>query len=69
MGTELKRRSPFAMTIPACCVNGQRGYFPIKSAYTDGGYENATSRFKAGTAERLVDGALEQLGEFHARAK
>ncbi len=69
MGTELKRRSPFAMTIPACCVNGQRGYFPVKSAYTDGGYENATSRFKAGTAERLVDGALEQLGAFHALAK
>ena len=69
MGSELKRRSPFAMTIPACCVNGQRGYFPIMSAYTDGGYENATSRFKAGTAERLVDGALEQLERFHARAR
>jgi hypothetical protein len=64
MGTELKRRSPFAMTIPACCVNGQRGYFPIKSAYTDGGYENATSRFVAGTAERLVEAALMQFQEF-----
>ena len=65
MGTELKSRSPFTMTIPACCVNGQRGYFPVKSAYTDGGYENATSRFKAGTAERLVEGAIEQLREFY----
>ena len=69
IGTEVKSRSPFAMTIPACCVNGQRGYFPVKSAYTDGGYENATSRFKPGIAERLVDGAIAQLREFHANAK
>ena len=64
IGTEIKSRSPFAMTIPACCVNGQRGYFPVKSAYTDGGYENATSRFKPGIAERLAEGAIAQLHEF-----
>ena len=69
IGTELKNRSPFTMTFPACCVNGQRGYFPVKSAYTDGGYENATSRFKPGIAERLVDGAVAQLQEFHSREK
>ena len=61
MGTELKAQSPFRMTVPACCVNGSRGYFPVKSAYTTGGYENATSRYKAGTAERLVDGMLKEL--------
>jgi hypothetical protein len=69
IGTEIKRRSPFAMTIPACCVNGQRGYFPVESAYTDGGYENATSRFVAGIAERLVEGALIQMQEFHGKCK
>jgi len=68
MGTELKAKSPFAMTIPACTVNGSRGYFPVKSAYGPGGYENATSRFKAGTAERLVDGALLKLAELHKAA-
>ena len=61
MGTELKRRSPFAMTIPACLVNGMRDYFPVKSAYAKGGYENASSRYAAGTAEKLVDGVLLSL--------
>ena len=69
MGTEIKRRSPFAMTIPACCVNAMRDYFPVKSAYTKGGYENATSRYAAGTAERLVAGMLERLGNFNSEPK
>jgi neutral ceramidase len=68
MGTELKDKSPFTMTIPACTVNGSRGYFPVKSAYGPGGYENATSRFKAGVAERLVEGTLQQMAEFHKAA-
>ena len=67
MGTELKARSPFRMTIPACCVNGARGYFPVKSAYTNGGYENATSRYRAGTAERLVDGLLAEMNAAYNR--
>ena len=62
MGTELKAKSPFTMTIPACCVNASQGYFPVRSAYTNkGGYENATARYKAGTAEKLVDGLLDIL--------
>lgn len=62
MGTELKARSPFTMTIPACCVNASQGYFPVKSAYTNkGGYENSTARYKAGTAEKLVEGLLENI--------
>ncbi len=61
MGMELKRRSPFTMTIPACLVNGMRDYFPVKSAYAKGGYENASSRYAAGTAERLVEGVLGNL--------
>lgn len=69
MGTEMKAKSPFAMTIPACCVNGSRGYFPVRSAYGPGGYENSTSRFKPGTAERLVDGILGQITAFHAAAQ
>jgi hypothetical protein len=69
MGTELKRRSPFAMTFPACCVNGMQDYFPTRSAYADGGYENASSRFKAGIAESLVDGAVMQMQEFHSRLR
>ena len=68
MGTEVKARSPFRMTIPACCVNGSYGYFPVKSAYTNGGYENATTRYTAGTAERLVEAALKELHAVHMPA-
>ena len=61
IGTTVKRKSPFPMTIIGCCVNGSRGYFPVKSAYGEGGYENATSRFKPGVAEALAAGALKRL--------
>ena len=66
MGKEVKERSPFRMTIPACCVNGSYGYFPVKSAFTTGGYENATARYRAGTAEKLVAAALKELAAAHA---
>ena len=69
MGTELKSRSPFAMTFPVCCANGQRDYFPIRSAYADGGYENAASRFKPGIAESLVEGVVTQMQEFYSKLK
>ena len=61
MGVETKAKSPFTMTIPACITNDSRGYFPVESAYAEGGYEAATSRFAPGSAERLVAGQLEQL--------
>lgn len=67
VGCETKRRSPFRMTIPSCCANGARGYFPVASAYIPGGYENATSRYAGGTAERLVDGMVGLLKELHAK--
>ena len=68
MGTETKAKSPFTMTIPACTTNGSRGYFPVASAYEEGGYEAATSRFAPGSAERLVAGQLDQLKSLYGQA-
>ena len=68
MGTETKAKSPFTMTVPACTTNGSRGYFPVESAYAEGGYEAATSRFAPGSAERLVAGQLEQLQSLYGEA-
>ena len=68
MGTETKAKSPFLMTVPACTTNGSRGYFPVESAYAEGGYEAATSRFAPGSAERLVAGQLEQLKSLYGGA-
>lgn len=42
-------------------VNGHNGYFPIKSAYDEGGYEARSSKFKSGVGEIIIDGAKELL--------
>ncbi len=44
-------------------VNGHNGYFPLKSAYDEGGYEARSSKFKSGVGEIIIDGAKELLKE------
>lgn len=55
VGVELKRSDAFGLVIPACCVNGNLGYFPMKDSYDEGGYEAGTSIFRAGVAELIID--------------
>ncbi len=59
VGKEVKAKSPFELTIPVCCANGYEGYYPVKSAYDEGGYEVLTAQYVAGTAEALIDTSLE----------
>ena len=59
VGKEVKARSSFELTIPACCANGYEGYYPVKSAYDEGGYEVLTAQYTAGTAEQLIETSLE----------
>ncbi len=58
VGRTIKEHSPYAVTLPTSCTNGREGYFPTD--FTEGSYEAATSRFRADTAERIVDG-LDEL--------
>ena len=44
-------------------TNGDEGYFPMMDAYEEGGYETRSSRFKAGTAEKIIDEGLLLLRE------
>ena len=46
-------------------VNGHNGYFPLKSAYDEGGYEARSSKFKSGVGEIIIDGAKELLVEMN----
>jgi len=55
IGRGIKTRSPFTLTIPCCCTNGYEDYFPMQSAYDEGGYEARSSWFKPGVAETLID--------------
>ncbi|MBQ8003640.1 MAG: hypothetical protein IJ299_00900 [Oscillospiraceae bacterium] len=59
VGRQIKANSPFALTIPACCANGYEGYYPMQSAFDEGGYEALTSRYVAGTAEMLIAASSE----------
>ncbi len=59
VGRQIKKNSPFSLTIPACCANGYEGYYPMQSAFSEGGYEALTSRYVEGTAEKLIEGSVE----------
>ena len=54
IGVALKNTSDFDLVLPCCLTNGSEGYFPMKDAYEEGGYEAGSSNFKAGVAELLV---------------
>lgn len=65
IGKEVKKRSPFRMTILSCLSNGSRGYFPFSDAYTTGGYESATSPFGPSVADDLIEGELKLLNRLY----
>ena len=59
IGRGIKTNSKFTLTFPACCANGYEGYYPMQSAYNEGGYEARTARYVAGTAEKLIAASTE----------
>ncbi len=63
IGVKIKEAEGWRMILPCSLTNGDMGYFPVQSAYDEGGYEARTSPYKAGVAERLIDGAKKLLDE------
>lgn len=59
IGRGIKNNSKFTLTMPACCANGYEGYYPMQSAFDEGGYEALTSRYVVGTAEKLIETSTE----------
>ncbi len=55
IGKGVKENSAYELVIPCALTNGSEGYFPVMNAYVEGGYESASSPFKAGVAEILID--------------
>lgn len=51
----IREAGGYDMIIPTCITNGYEGYFPMKDSYDEGGYEAATSIFKAGVAELIIE--------------
>ncbi len=60
-GLTLHQDSPFPVTVVAELANGAYTYIPNRVAYEEGNYEPTASRLPAGSGEKLVDSALDQL--------
>ena len=63
IGVEIKKAEGWNLIMPTALTNGNIGYFPMKSAYDEGGYEAKTSNFKAGVAEIIIENAIQLLNE------
>ncbi len=55
VGLGIKEAEGWEMVMPCCLTNGSEGYFPMQDSYDEGGYEARSSRYKAGTAELIVE--------------
>ena len=63
IGVEIKKAEGWDLVLPVCLTNGSIRYFPMQSAFNEGGYEARSCFFKAGVAERIIAGALELLNK------
>jgi len=55
IGRALKEAPGWKLVLPCCITNGYEGYFPMREAYDEGGYEARSSVYAAGVAERIID--------------
>ena len=61
IGRGVKSSKGWDMVLPTCLTGGSHGYFPVRNAYDEGGYEAKTSNFKAGVAELIIETGLDML--------
>ena len=61
IGHAIRAQSPFGMTICTCLTNGSCGYFPVASAYDEGGYEARSSVFASTVANDIVTGTSKAI--------
>lgn len=63
IGVGIKETKGWSMIMPCALTNGDAGYFPMKTAYDEGGYEARTSQYKSGVAEKIIVNAKALLEE------
>ena len=61
IGRALKETEGYELVCPICLVNGAEGYYPMQEAYDEGGYEAASSPFRAGVAEKIIAEGIDLL--------
>ena len=65
IGRGIREGSPFGTTMVTCCSNGYQGYYPMQSAYDEGGYEANTSSFAPGVAENIINASVNMLKKLY----
>lgn len=63
IGVGIKDTEGWAAIMPCALTNGYMGYFPMKSAFDEGGYEARSSTYKSGIAETIIEKGKELLNE------
>ena len=63
VGLGLKEAKGWDLVLPTCLTNGSHGYFPMKEAYEEGGYEARSSSFRSGVAEQIIKEGKQLLSE------
>lgn len=63
VGVAIKDTPGWELIMPCALTNGYLGYFPMQSAFDEGGYEARTSRFRGGVAERIIQGGKDLLSK------
>ena len=63
IGRAIKEAEGYSLVLPCCLTNGNEGYFPMKDAYDEGGYEARSSYFKTGVAELIIAEGKKLLSE------
>ncbi len=66
IGVGIKDTEGWSMILPCALTNGSEGYFPMKSAFDEGGYEARTSQYCGGVAEDIIAGGKALLNELAA---
>lgn len=54
IGRELKKTEGYRCILPMALTNGSEGYYPMRSAFDEGGYEARSSRYQGGVAEQII---------------
>ena len=62
VGRGLKETAGYDLVLPCCNTNAKEGYFPMREAYIEGGYEARSSNFKEGVAEKIIEEGQRILG-------
>jgi len=63
IGVGIKDNEGWDLILPTCITNGFEGYFPMRDAFEEGGYEARSSRYVATVAQDIIDGAGKLLAE------